>query len=92
MERIVRQLRAFRAKELRAFLKLSNLTDVNLSKDEENALNLLSGSLNWQPFNLKDLFGAATRGKTFKKAQTEFQAASPLLPLVKQIQAFRFYR
>lgn len=58
MERIVRQLRAF--------LKLSNLTDVNLSKDEENALNLLSGSLNWQPFNLKDLFGAATRGKRLK--------------------------
>ena len=66
MERIVRQLRAERAKELRAFLKLSNLTDVNLSKDEENALNLLSGSLNWQPFNLKDLFGAATRGKRLK--------------------------
>ena len=66
MERIVRQLRAERAKELRAFLKLSNLTDVNLSKNEENALNLLSGSLNWQPFNLKDLFGAATRGKRLK--------------------------
>ena len=74
MERIVQQLRAERAKELRAerakelraFLKLSNLTDVNLSKDEENALNLLSGSLNWQPFNLKDLFGAATRGKRLK--------------------------
>ncbi|WP_230477252.1 hypothetical protein [Kingella kingae] len=32
--------------ELRAFLKLSNLTDVNLSKDEENALAQLSGSLN----------------------------------------------
>ena len=66
MERIVRQLRAERAKELRAFLELSNLTDVNLSKDEENALNLLSGSLKWKEFNLKNLFGAATRGKRLK--------------------------
>lgn len=38
MERFVQQLRAF--------LKLSNLTNVNLSKDEENALAQLSGSLN----------------------------------------------
>ena len=56
MERIVRQLRAERAKELRAFLKLSNLTDVNLSKDEENALNLLSGSLKWKEFKIIEIF------------------------------------
>ena len=64
MERIVRQLRAERAKELRAerakelraFLELSNLTDVNLSKDEENALNLLSGSLKWKEFKIIEIF------------------------------------
>ncbi|MDK4680247.1 restriction endonuclease subunit S [Kingella negevensis] len=66
MERFVQQLRAERAQELRAFLKLSNLTDVNLSKDEENALAQLSGSLNWKMFNLKELFGSATRGKRLK--------------------------
>lgn len=52
MERFVQQLRAF--------LKLSNLTDVNLSKDEENALAQLSGSLNWKEFRLDDLFNIAT--------------------------------
>lgn len=60
MERFVQQLRAERAQELRAFLKLSNLTDVNLSKDEENALAQLSGSLNWKEFRLDDLFNIAT--------------------------------
>ncbi|MDK4590720.1 restriction endonuclease subunit S [Kingella kingae] len=46
--------------QLRAFLKLSNLTDVNLSKDEENALAQLSDSLNWKEFRLDDLFNIAT--------------------------------
>ena len=67
MERIVRQLRAERAKELRAFLKLSNLTDVNLSKDEENALNLLSGSL--KEFTIKDLFKNIQQGERVTKAE-----------------------
>ncbi|MDK4707411.1 restriction endonuclease subunit S [Kingella negevensis] len=66
MERFVQELRAERAQELRAFLKLSNLTNVNLSKDEENALAQLSDSLNWKMFNLKELFGSATRGKRLK--------------------------
>lgn len=60
MERFVRQLHAF--------LKVSNLSDVKLSKDEENALAQLSGSLNWQLFNLKALFGSATRGKRLKSS------------------------
>ena len=59
MERIVRQLRAF--------LKLSNLTDVNLSKDEENALNLLSGSL--KEFTIKDLFKNIQQGERVTKAE-----------------------
>lgn len=67
MERFVQQLHAFRVQLLNKWLKMSNLSDVNLSKDEENALAQLSSSL--KPFAIKDLFNQITQGERVTKAE-----------------------
>lgn len=66
METVMQELHAERVQELHAFLKVSNLLDIKLSKDEETALLQFSGNLKWQMFNVKELFGTATRGKRLK--------------------------
>lgn len=68
MERFIQQVHAERVQEVHAYLQASGLSDIVLTDDEQNALNQFSGSLNWQEFNVKNLFGTATRGKRLKSA------------------------
>lgn len=76
MERFVRQLHAERVQELHAFLKVSNLSDVKLSKDEENALAQLSGSL--KPFAIKEIFKYIQQGERVTKAE-QFAGTLPFV-------------
>lgn len=53
--------------ELEAYLIASGLDDYELTLDEINLLNWFD-KVEWGKFNLKDLFGKATRGKRLKSA------------------------
>ena len=53
--------------ELEAYLIASGLDDYELTLDEINLLNWFD-EVEWGKFNLKDLFGKATRGKRLKSA------------------------
>lgn len=53
--------------ELEAYLQASGLNDYELTLDEINLLNWFD-KVEWGKFNLKDLFGNATRGKRLKSA------------------------
>ena len=63
----VAELEAQHVAELEAYLSSSGLSDYTLSKVDYGALSSLS-SVNWASFNLKELFGPATRGKRLKSA------------------------
>ncbi len=67
MESFVAELEAQRVAELEAYLQASGLDDYELTLDEINLLNWFD-KVEWGKFNLKDLFGNATRGKRLKSA------------------------
>ena len=67
MESFVAELEAQRVAELEAYLIASGLDDYELTLDEINLLNWFD-KVEWGKFNLKDLFGKATRGKRLKSA------------------------
>ena len=67
MRHVVAELEAQHVAELEAYLSSSGLSDYTLSKVDYGALSSLS-SVNWASFNLKELFGPATRGKRLKSA------------------------
>lgn len=65
MENFVAELEVRRTAELEAYLSAAGLKDCTLTTAEQNALADL-GNIRWQSFNLKQLFGKATRGKRLK--------------------------
>ena len=65
MEYFIAELEAERVAELSAYLTVSGLDNYELSKDEEQAIED-SSSYDWRSFNLKELYGKATRGKRLK--------------------------
>ena len=65
MESFIADLEAERAGALSTYLKVSGLTDCELSGEEVRAVDNYA-ALTWKKFNLKDLFGKATRGKRLK--------------------------
>ena len=65
MEAFVAELEAERVAELSAYLTVSGLDNYELSKEEAEAIKNYS-TLNWDSFNLKDLYGKSTRGKRLK--------------------------
>lgn len=67
MESFIAELEAERVAELSAYLKVSGLDNYALSSDEVQALQDYN-SLSWKKFNLKELYGKATRGKRLKGA------------------------
>ena len=67
MESFVAELEAQRVAELEAYLIASGLDDYELTLHEINLLNWFD-KVEWGKFNLKDLFGKATRGKRLKSA------------------------
>lgn len=67
MRYIVTELEARHATELEAYLSSAGLSDCTLGEADDRALQALD-SADWEFFNLKDLFGPATRGKRLKSA------------------------
>lgn len=65
--RHVTELEARHAAELEAYLSSAGLSDCTLGEADDRALQALD-SADWEFFNLKDLFGSATRGKRLKSA------------------------
>lgn len=65
MEKFVAELEAQRIAELEAYLSAAGLKDYTLTAEEEIALADFELQ-QWDNFNLKKLFGAATRGKRLK--------------------------
>ncbi len=59
------ELEVRRTAELEAYLSAAGLKDCTLTAAEQSALADL-GNVCWQSFNLKQLFGKATRGKRLK--------------------------
>ena len=67
MEIFIAELEAQRIAELEAYLKVSGFNNYELSNQETKALNEYN-SVVWCAYNLKELFGKATRGKRLKGA------------------------
>ena len=65
MENFIAELEAERIEELSAYLTVSGLDNYELSKEEDQAIENYS-SYDWRAFNLKELYGKATRGKRLK--------------------------
>ena len=65
-ERIA-ELEAERIAELEAYLQATGLQDYTLTKEEEKALQVFEG-VEWQTYNLEELFGKSTRGRRLKSA------------------------
>ena len=56
-----------RISELTAYLTVSGLDDYSLTKQEQEAISKFNNNqLEWETFNVKDLFGESTRGKRLK--------------------------
>ncbi|OEF94886.1 restriction endonuclease subunit S [Vibrio splendidus] len=69
MESFIAELEAERIAELEAYLEVTGLSDCELTEDEQKALDdFTNDDVEWSEFNLKDLFGAATRGKRLKSS------------------------
>ncbi|ALR91702.1 restriction endonuclease [Vibrio alginolyticus] len=69
MESFIAELEAERIAELEAYLEVTGLSDCELTKDERKALDdFTKDDVAWSEFNLKDLFGSATRGKRLKSS------------------------
>ncbi len=81
MERFITELEAERIAELGAYLAVTGLSDCELTEDERKALDdFTNDDIEWGKFNLKDLFGLATRGRRLKssdriKGKTPFVTA-----------------
>ncbi|MGR5308252.1 restriction endonuclease subunit S [Vibrio mediterranei] len=55
--------------ELEAYLEVTGLSDCELTEDEQKAIDdFTNDDVEWSEFNLKDLFGSATRGKRLKSS------------------------
>lgn len=67
MESVVAELEARHVAELRAYLSSAGLSDCTLGETDHGALSVLD-SADWASFNLKELFGPATRGRRLKSA------------------------
>lgn len=67
MESVVADLEARHVAELEAYLSSAGLSDCTLDEVDYGALSALA-SADWASFNLKQLFGPATRGKRLKSA------------------------
>lgn len=65
MDKFVAELEAQRIAELETYLSATGLKDYTLTAEEERALADFELQ-QWDNFNLKKLFGAATRGKRLK--------------------------
>lgn len=65
MEAFIRELEEERIRELNAYLLATDLKDYTLTADEKAALEKFE-KLEWQEFNLEELFGKSTRGKRLK--------------------------
>ncbi|HHY0446260.1 TPA: restriction endonuclease subunit S [Vibrio parahaemolyticus] len=69
MESFIAELEAERIAELEAYLEVTELSDCELTEDEQKALDdFTNDDVEWSEFNLKDLFGSATRGKRLKSS------------------------
>lgn len=67
IEHFIAELEARRIAELEAYLSATGLKDTTLSASEKHALACFERQ-QWAKFNLKKLFGKATRGKRLKSA------------------------
>ena len=67
MENFIAELEAERLAELEAYLSATGLQDYTLTKEEEEALQVFEG-VEWQTYNLEELFGKSTRGRRLKSA------------------------
>ena len=67
IEEFVAELEAQHIKELEAYLNVTGLKDYELTQEEIKAIENYD-SINWELFNLKNLFGNSTRGKRLKSA------------------------
>ena len=67
IENFVSELQASRLRELQNYLKATGLSDYTLTAEEKRAVDGLE-KVEWGNFNLKALFGKATRGKRLKSA------------------------
>ena len=67
MENFIAELEAERIAELEAYLQATGLQDYTLTKEEEKALQVFEG-VEWQTYNLEELFGKSTRGRRLKSA------------------------
>lgn len=65
MDSFIRELEGERMRKLAAYLKVSGLTDSKLSASERKALDRFK-TIDWREYNVKCLFGGATRGKRLK--------------------------
>ncbi len=67
IESFVAELEAQRVAELEAYLLATGLKDYELTDKEKQSIENFENLL-WSSYNLKDLFGKATRGKRLKSA------------------------
>lgn len=67
MENYIKVLENERIESLNAYLLVTNLKDYELSEEEKSALSQYA-SHEWGLFNLKNLFGNATRGRRLKSS------------------------
>ena len=66
MENFIAELEAERIAELEAYLEVTGLSDCELTKDEQKALDdFTNDEIEWSEFNLKDLFSVNTSNKKF---------------------------
>jgi len=69
MESFIAELEAQRIAELDSYLKVTNLKDYTLTKEELQVVNdFESGVFEWREFNLEKLFGNSTRGRRLKSS------------------------
>lgn len=67
MEERISELEEERISELTAYLAVSGLENYILTEQEQDAINKFNNNqLEWNTFNVKDLFGESTRGKRLK--------------------------
>lgn len=65
IDSFVRELERARLRELEAYLKATGLDDYKLTDKDKATLSNYK-NVQWKEFNVKDLFGASTRGKRLK--------------------------
>jgi Type I restriction modification DNA specificity domain len=65
MESFISELEAERIADLEAYLKFTGLKDYTLTVEEEKVLEDFE-NINWETFNLENLFGKSTRGRRLK--------------------------